>query len=279
MLQIKEATNALNYNVYSLKEQSDRNTQILDGHVQETEQVVTAIEELNATADSIAGDIANTAQLIHNANNAGQESMLIVSEAQNTVAELVSDVERSVQSVSEMSSKTEGINSILSVIGGIAEQTNLLALNAAIEAARAGEQGRGFAVVADEVRSLASRTKSSTEEIEEALSLLLKGNQSVVDAMGITKDRCQQAAGSTGQVATSLDAMTGIVSEINDLSTQVAAAAEEQSSVTQEVSKNMTAINDIVGELDKNGKQVVEEISRIEGVNQQLTDIIAKFKI
>lgn len=275
MLQIKEATNALNYNVYSLKEQSDRNTQILDGHVQETEQVVTAIEELNATADSIAGDIANTAQLIHNANNAGQESMLIVSEAQNTVAELVSDVERSVQSVSEMSSKTEGINSILSVIGGIAEQTNLLALNAAIE----GEQGRGFAVVADEVRSLASRTKSSTEEIEEALSLLLKGNQSVVDAMGITKDRCQQAAGSTGQVATSLDAMTGIVSEINDLSTQVAAAAEEQSSVTQEVSKNMTAINDIVGELDKNGKQVVEEISRIEGVNQQLTDIIAKFKI
>ncbi|MFT5718467.1 MAG: methyl-accepting chemotaxis protein [Oleiphilaceae bacterium] len=279
MLQIKDATTALNDNVDKLKDQSERNAIILDGHVKETEQIVTAIEEMNATAGAMASDIANTAQLTHNANNAGYESKHTATQAQEIVAELISDVENSVESVSEMSNKTEGINSILGVIGGIAEQTNLLALNAAIEAARAGEQGRGFAVVADEVRNLASRTKSSTEEIESALANLLKGNQSVVDSMSVTKDRCQQAADGAGQVAVSLDAMTNIVSEINDLSTQVAAAAEEQSSVTQEVSKNMTAINDIVGELDKNGKQVVEEINSIDDINHQLTDIISKFKI
>jgi methyl-accepting chemotaxis protein len=279
ILDIKRETEALNGNVYKLKEQSEKNTTILDGHVQETEQVVTAIEEMNATAESMAQDIANAAQLTDNANNAGRNSKCTVIEAQEIISELVSDVENSVQSVSEMTNETDSINSILSVIGGIADQTNLLALNAAIEAARAGEQGRGFAVVADEVRSLASRTKSSTDEIESALASLLKGNQTVVDSMSITKGRCQQAAKGAGEVSSSLDTMTGIVSEINDLSTQVAAAAEEQSNVTHEVSKNMVAINGIVGKLDSNGKQVVEEINSIDDINHRLTDIISKFKV
>ena len=279
ILQIKDATAALNDNIYRLKDQSEHNAAILDGHVQETEQIVTAIEEMNATAGSMANDVANTAQLTHSANNAGYESKHTVTQAQETVAELVTDVENAAQSVNDMSKKTEGISSILGVIDSIAEQTNLLALNAAIEAARAGEQGRGFAVVADEVRNLASRTKSSTEEIESALTNLLEGNQLVVDSMSVTKNRCQQVAVGAGQVAVSLDTMTDIVSEINDLSTQVAAAAEEQSSVTKEVSKNMSAINDIVGELDKNGKQVIDEINSIDDINHQLTDIISRFKV
>jgi methyl-accepting chemotaxis protein len=279
ILEIKDATTALNGNVYMLKDQSEHNTVILDGHVQETEQVVTAIEEMNSTAGSMASDIANVALLTDNANNAGRNSMGTVTQAQETISELVSDVDNSVESVSEMSNKTDGINSILSVIGGIADQTNLLALNAAIEAARAGEQGRGFAVVADEVRNLASRTKSSTDEIESALASLLKGNQTVVDSMSVTKDRCQKAATSTGEVSISLDEMTGIVSEINNLSTQVAAAAEEQSNVTHEVSKNMATISEIVGELDKNGKQVFEEINSVDDINKQLTEIISRFKV
>ena len=279
MLEIKDATTALNGNVSKLKDQSEHNTVILNGHVQETEQVVTAIEEMNATAGSMASDISNVALLTDNANSAGRESIKTVTQAQETIAELVSDVDNSVESVSEMSSKTDGINSILNVIGGIADQTNLLALNAAIEAARAGEQGRGFAVVADEVRNLASRTKSSTDEIESALSSLLKGNQTVVDSMSVTKERCQKAAIGAGEVSISLDEMTGIVSEINNLSTQVATAAEEQSNVTHEVSKNMTAINEIVGELDNNGKQALAELNSIDDINQQLTEIISRFKV
>ena len=279
MLEIKDSTTALNGNISKLKDQSERNTVILNGHVQETEQVVTAIEEMNATAGSMANDISNVSLLTDSANSAGRESKKTVTQAQGTIAELVSDVDNSVESVSEMSDKTDGINSILSVIGGIADQTNLLALNAAIEAARAGEQGRGFAVVADEVRSLASRTKSSTDEIENALVSLLKGNQTVVDSMSITKERCQKAATGTGEVSSSLNEMTEIVSEINNLSTQVATAAEEQSNVTHEVSKNMTAISEIVSQLDNNGKQAFAEIHSIDDINQKLTDIVRRFKV
>jgi methyl-accepting chemotaxis protein len=279
MLEIKEVTKALNGNVFTLKEQSNKNTIMLNGHVQETEQVVAAIEEMNATANAVAQDINTTARLTDNANNVGRESIKTVSQAQEIISMLVTDVDNSVESVSEMSIKTDGINSILGVIGAIADQTNLLALNAAIEAARAGEQGRGFAVVADEVRNLASRTKASTDEIEQALASLLKGNQIVVDSMGVTKERCTKAVTGTGEVSLKLDEMTGIVVEINDLSIQVAAAAEEQSNVTQEVSKNMAAINSIVGELDENGKQVVDEIKSVDGINRQLTDIVNRFKI
>lgn len=279
MLEIRGVTNDLNENVDKLKDQSQRNSVILQNHVSETEQVVTAIEEMNSTAESMATDAANTAQLTNKANEAGSSSKQTAMQAQSNVSELVSDVEVAAENVQQMSSETDGINTILGVIGDIAEQTNLLALNAAIEAARAGEQGRGFAVVADEVRNLASRTKTSTEEIETALGSLLKGSQSVVESMDVTKSRCEQTAEGAGEVVESLETMTNFVTEINDLSTQIATAAEEQSSVTQELSRNMTAINDIVGELDSNGKQALDEASNIDNVNSQLIEIVGRFKL
>ncbi|KJY82755.1 chemotaxis protein [Vibrio galatheae] len=279
MLDIREVTNHLNENVDRMKDQSQRNNVILQNHVQETEQVVTAIEEMNSTADSMATDAANTADLTHKANEASSNSKATVTQAQNNVQELVDDVSTASDNVNKMASETDGINTILGVIGDIAEQTNLLALNAAIEAARAGEQGRGFAVVADEVRNLASRTKTSTEEIEAALASLLRGSQSVVDSMETTKQKCAQTAEGAGEVAESLDVMTQFVTDINDLSTQIATAAEEQSSVTQELSRNMSAINDIVGELDANGQQALEEAKHISDMNQKLTGIIGRFKL
>lgn len=279
MLEIQKATNLLQDNVVSLKGQSTRNKEIIQSHVSETEQIVTAIEEMNATAESMATDAANTANLTQQANETSNESRRIVERSQQTVSALISDVDESAVNVQKMSDETKGINTILSVIGDIAEQTNLLALNAAIEAARAGEQGRGFAVVADEVRNLASRTKESTEEIEVALSSLLKGTQVVVDSMDNTKARCQDAADGSGEVAGSLEAMTTYVGEINDLSTQIATAAEEQSSVTQELSRNMSAINQIVGELDVNGQQALKESENISEVNGQLSAIVGRFKL
>ncbi|EEX94255.1 methyl-accepting chemotaxis protein [Vibrio orientalis CIP 102891 = ATCC 33934] len=279
MLEISEVTNHLNENVDRMKDQSQRNSVILQNHVQETEQVVTAIEEMNSTAESMATDAANTAQLTHKASEAGSASKDTVTQAQNNVNELVEDVSVASENVNSMASETDGINTILGVIGDIAEQTNLLALNAAIEAARAGEQGRGFAVVADEVRNLASRTKASTEEIEAALASLLKGSQSVVDSMDSTKEKCAQTAEGAGEVASSLDVMTDFVTDINDLSTQIATAAEEQSSVTQELSRNMTAINDIVGELDANGQTALEEAQAISDMNHTLTSIVGRFKL
>lgn len=279
MLEISQVTEYLNENVDRMKDQSQRTSAILQSHVQETEQVVTAIEEMNSTADSMATDAANTAQLTHKASEASSISKKTVTQAQNNVQELVEDVSAASENVNSMASETDGINTILGVIGDIAEQTNLLALNAAIEAARAGEQGRGFAVVADEVRNLASRTKVSTEEIEAALASLSKGSQSVVDSMDSTKQKCAQTAEGAGEVAQSLDVMTQFVTDINDLSTQIATAAEEQSSVTQELSRNMTAISDIVGELDSNGQQALEEAQNISDMNQKLTGIVGRFKL
>ncbi|MGC9401657.1 methyl-accepting chemotaxis protein [Vibrio genomosp. F10] len=279
MLEIKGATGDLNENIDKLKDQSQRNSVILQNHVSETEQVVTAIEEMNSTAESMATDAANTAQLTHNANEAGNNSKQTAMNAQSNVSELVSDVENSAEQVQKMSNETDSITTILGVIGAIAEQTNLLALNAAIEAARAGEQGRGFAVVADEVRNLASRTKTSTEEIETALGSLLKGSQSVVESMDVTKNRCEHTAEGAGEVVHSLETMSQFVNDINDLSTQIATAAEEQSSVTRELSRNMSAINDIVVELDSNGKQALNEASDIDNVNRQLIEIVGRFKL
>lgn len=279
MLQIRSATDSLLSNSDRLKVQSQRNSQMLQSHVEETEQVVTAIEEMNSTVEAMAADAANTAHLTQEANQTGDESRHVVTRSQDTVSALINEVERSATDVEQMSSKTASINTILSVIGDIAEQTNLLALNAAIEAARAGDQGRGFAVVADEVRKLASRTKDSTAEIEVALDSLLKGTQSVVSSMANTKLRCQEAADGTGEVAVSLGSMTSYITDINGLSTQIASAAEEQRCVTLELSKNMNAINDIVVQLDANGKESLNEVAELANVGHQLSSIVNRFKI
>jgi methyl-accepting chemotaxis protein len=194
------------------------------------------------------------------------------------VSGLIDDVNLSASNVQQMNEETQSINKILSVIGEIAEQTNLLALNAAIEAARAGEQGRGFAVVADEVRNLASRTKDSTEEVEVALDSLLKGTGAVVSSMEDTKSRCQDTANGAGEVAVSLEKMSDFVDEINDLSTQIATAAEEQSSVTQELSRNMSAISEIVNELDDNGHSALKDAEDVAEMNKHLVTIVNRFK-
>ncbi|WP_375754179.1 methyl-accepting chemotaxis protein [Vibrio sp. HN007] len=278
MLDIQGVTTKLDANVGRMRDHSERNRDILQNHVSETEQVVAAIEEMNATADSMASDAANTASLTQRANDTSSESREIVERSQNTVSGLIDDVNLSASNVQQMNEETQSINKVLSVIGEIAEQTNLLALNAAIEAARAGEQGRGFAVVADEVRNLASRTKDSTEEVEAALENLLKGTGAVVSSMEDTKSRCQDTANGAGEVAVSLEKMSDFVDEINDLSTQIATAAEEQSSVTQELSRNMSAISEIVNELDDNGHSALKDAEDVAEMNMHLVTIVNRFK-
>lgn len=279
MLEVESSTIKLQSDVNALSAQTDNNSEILSQHVVETEQIVAAIEEMNSTAESVAHHAAETAQFTSEATTMGGESLEVVNDAQSKVNSLVNEVETTSGSIQQMSEETKGIGSILSVIGEIAEQTNLLALNAAIEAARAGEQGRGFAVVADEVRALASRTQTSTGEIEQALDSLVRGNQSVTSSMDATKQTCNQTFESTELVGQRINGLTNHIAEINDLSTQIATAAEEQSSVTQEVSRNMSSINDMVSQLNANGQETALQTQSIAEVNNQITRVVDKFKL
>lgn len=279
MCEVKNSTEVLHSNVRQLKVLADNNSDMLNSHVQETEQIATAIEEMDATANSMASDAANTAKLTDDANQTSAESKKIVAKSQKAVKALIADVEQAAKYVQEMNTHTTGISTVLNVIGKIAEQTNLLALNAAIEAARAGEQGRGFAVVADEVRELANRTKDSTAEIEQAIENLLSGSQQVVNSMDETKKRCQETAVESDAVANSLDSLIVFINHINDLSGQIATAAEEQSCVTKEVSHNMNTISGIVSELKNVGLASSANAADIEKVNGQLVTIVNKFKL
>ncbi|KZM45916.1 chemotaxis protein [Marinomonas sp. SBI22] len=279
IIDIDRASKELKHNVSELELKSNENTAMLDHHVQETELVVTAIEEMSATANTVAQNASDAAQSTQQAAQIGVHSLEVVTEAQSKVSELVSDMDKTANSLQAMSDETKSINSILNVIGDIAEQTNLLALNAAIEAARAGEYGRGFAVVADEVRALASRTQNSTSEIEQALTKLVSGNDIVVKAMESTKSNCDEAYHNTDKVNESINKLSTHVHDITGLTMQIATAAEEQSSVTHEVSQNMNALNGIVNQLNRNSEEASSQTENITHVNEKLASIVNQFKL
>ncbi|WP_435248140.1 methyl-accepting chemotaxis protein [Vibrio sp. nBUS_14] len=196
-----------------------------------------------------------------------------------SVADLITEVETMACSIYSMQQNSQKIGSVVSVIGDIADQTNLLALNAAIEAARAGEQGRGFAVVADEVRALAARTQQSTSEINNMLSDLNEGTRTVVNAMDETKLCCEKTAEATKNVNVSLDVMVNSITRINDLGLEIATAAEQQSVVTDEISRNMTTIQSMVHELTSNSTQTMENTQNLTQSNRQLSVLVDQFKL
>jgi len=279
MLEINNSSQHISESVGKLEQQTTSNNQVLDAHSIETDQIAAAVEEMSATANDVASNAEEASQFTDAMNKQVGTSKVTVTSTTSTVSKLVEDVESSSKSIQDIEKDTQAITKVLNVIGEIAEQTNLLALNAAIEAARAGEQGRGFAVVADEVRALAARTQVSTAEIKETLDALTAGSSSAISAMDMTQTTCQQAAKSTYAVAEDLDHIARSVTQINDLNTQIATAAEEQSSVSHEVTRNMTAIREMAQELAINGQSTAQESVNVAVANEQLKSIVAQFKL
>jgi methyl-accepting chemotaxis protein len=279
MLEVLQSSTHISSSVERLKSEAEANSQILVAHTTETEQIVAAIEEMSATANDVARNGAETASFTQATNIQTLASKTVVGKATDTVAQLVREVEHTSANIAEIDRDTVNITQVLKVIGEIADQTNLLALNAAIEAARAGEQGRGFAVVADEVRALAARTQTSTAEIEQTLTKLRQASNAAIAAMDVTKATCVKTAETTEQVASDLDTIGNSVNQINDLNTQIATAAEEQSSVSGEITRNMSAIREMVNELSANGETTSNETVNLATANHQLRLIVEQFKL
>ncbi len=276
---VTQASAVIAEELAQLQQQSRHSNEILTRHAAETDQAVTAITEMSSTADTVAQSATETASFTRDANDKAEQSRVVVAEASNSVLALVDEVDSATARVQEMQQDAQRINDVLGVIGEIAGQTNLLALNAAIEAARAGEQGRGFAVVADEVRALAGRTQQSTSEINDMLSKLQQGVSSAVQAMEKTKASCQATADKTSRVNVGLDDMASSVGRIHDLSAQIATAAEEQSAVTEEINQNMVAIRHMVDDLVASGQQTDRSTDALLASNRRLVELVNRFKV
>ena len=209
----------------------------------EIQQVATAVTEMAQTAEEVSRNAGEASTATDKADHESQSGQKVVGDNIHAITDLAKDIEGARDVIQTLSDEVQKIASASQDIRSIADQTNLLALNAAIEAARAGEQGRGFAVVADEVRTLAGRTGQSTNEIEEIISSLLNGAQKAVQVMDKSKDQAYSSVDQSKTAGASLQSILGSIHTINEMNLMVASSAEEQSSVAEEVSKNIERIN------------------------------------
>jgi len=245
----------------------------------ETDQVATAINEMTATVSEVAQNATDAAEAANNADEESQKGQNVVNQTIEAINGLASDVQNSSAIITKLEENVVQIETILDVIKGIAEQTNLLALNAAIEAARAGEQGRGFAVVADEVRTLAQRTQESTQEIQNMIETLQKGAQEAVSAMESNQTKADQTVQHANATNESLKAISDIIHVINNMNAQIATASEEQSAVTEEINRNIISITQVAEKTTEGSQQTSSASQQLIVLAQQQEVAIDKFKI
>nr|WP_307761640.1 methyl-accepting chemotaxis protein [uncultured Pseudomonas sp.] len=245
----------------------------------EIEQVATASQEMSATAHDVANSAAMAADAARGADGATRDGLAVIDQTTRAIDELARDMSQAMTQVEGLAASSEQIGSVLEVIRAIAEQTNLLALNAAIEAARAGEAGRGFAVVADEVRNLAKRTQDSVEEIRQVIEGLQNGTREVVSAMHSSH---QQAQGSVSQVEQAVAALQRIgeaVGVINDMNLQIASAAEEQSAVAEEINRNVAGIRDVTESLSGQAQESAQISQSLNDLANHQQGLMGQFRV
>lgn len=239
----------------------------------------TAITEMTATVAEVARNATIAAESAHDADDESCAGKLVVLETTRSIEKLSGNVSSAASVISELEKDSNNITVVIDVIKGIAEQTNLLALNAAIEAARAGEQGRGFAVVADEVRTLASRTQESTQEINEMIEKLQKRSGEAAQVMSEGNVLAEDSMLQASKAAKSLDAITTAVTTITDMNTQIASATDEQTAVSNEINNNIVSISDSAEKAFDVAQKNAQSSSEMTSLAMKLSDIMSKFKV
>ncbi|GAB7227400.1 methyl-accepting chemotaxis protein [Vibrio rotiferianus] len=283
---LQELIGHIRHQAVDLNQRSEASTQRaiqsvdeLNHQQQEITMVATAVTEMASATQEIASHAEQTAKAAIDSSTSTQNGHGLVVNTKESINNLSSEVNQASIVIGELNQHAQDINTVLSTIRDIAEQTNLLALNAAIEAARAGEQGRGFAVVADEVRVLSQRTHTSTEEIKSTIETLQQTTQRAVTIMERSSELAIGSVADADQAAMALDEINAAVALISDMATQIATAAEEQTHVTNEITQNVTTIKDVTDQLVVGAEESKHESSQLKSQAEDLNSKVATFKL
>ncbi|CAM3208431.1 methyl-accepting chemotaxis protein [Shewanella violacea] len=273
------AANTVGDSTVKLSEFTQQTNDRMHQQQAETEQTATAMNQMTATVAEVAQSATNAADSAKDAEANATKGNDIVQQSVASMTLLSKQIDQTSQVITHLASESNNIGSVLDVIKGIAEQTNLLALNAAIEAARAGEQGRGFAVVADEVRTLAQRTQESTQEIESMIDGLQKGVQEAVGAMKIGTEQVYDANEKAHMAGGALNEIVLSVDNISNMNTQIATAAEEQSSVAEDINRSIIAISDIAQASTMAAQELTTSVTELSSLSESMREQVGQFKL
>lgn len=279
MHQVSDVTQHVTSIANKIAEVSEETEQSTQAQCNETALAATAINEATASTEEIARNANDTAQSSQAGNDSAKSGALIATNALGSIDALVNEMGDATETISKLDSESDNIGVVLEVISKIAEQTNLLALNAAIEAARAGEQGRGFAVVADEVRSLASRSQESAAQIQEMVESLQSRARQSVSAMGAANKQAESCSEQIEETAESLAMISGNIADISGRNIQIAAAAEEQRVVMEESNRNLVSINELAEKTAEGASRTSQISEELLQQSQRMQELVAKFKI
>ena len=245
----------------------------------ETEQIAAAINQMTTTMQEVASNATFAAESATEADTQAQSGRQVVSRTIDDIDTLSKELEKTTHTIHGLEQESEKIGSVLDVIKGISAQTNLLALNAAIEAARAGEQGRGFAVVADEVRALATRTQTSAQEIETMISRLQDDSRQAVTVMEQSREHAQHTTERSAEAGTSLEGITRAVGQITEMNAQIADSSHQQRTVAEELNRNIINITEIAEHSAEGGKRIDEANANLTSISGNLAKLVSSFRL